>query len=363
MRSTQNNIFAVRIAALRKEMKSKGLDSFITSASPSLRYLCGYSGSNGLLIVAGRRTIFLTDFRYKETTRTTVHADSKFITQGSLTQEAAGQHFFSGVKRIGFEKERTTVAEFEIRKKYIGEKRLVPVSGIIESLRSVKDETELQLLRKAFEISDTVFTQIIGIITPGMTELELSAEISYLHKSLGAENDSFDVIVASGVRGSLPHGTASTKRLKTKEFITLDFGCLYGGYHSDMTRTVCIGTPTAEMNKVYGIVLDAQQRACEAVRSGVHANALDAIARDRITKAGYGKYFGHSLGHGVGLEIHELPRVAPKSSDILTEGNVITVEPGIYLPKKFGIRIEDTVIVRQNGSDVLTGSPKELIML
>jgi Xaa-Pro aminopeptidase len=363
MSSTKNNIYPVRIAALRKEMKSKGLDSFVTSSLPSMRYLCGYTGSNGMLIVTGRRTIFLTDFRYKETVRTSVSADTKLITQGSLTQAASERKIFSALKKIGFEKDRTTVAEFEIKKKFIGEKKLIPVTGIVESLRSVKDDSELRTLKSAFDISDTVFTQILGIITPGMTELELSAEISYRHKSLGAENDSFDVIVASGVRGSLPHGTASTKKLKQREFITLDFGCLYGGYHSDMTRTVCIGTPTAEMKKVYGIVLDAQQRACEAVRSGVHANVLDAIARDRITKAGYGKYFGHSLGHGVGLEIHELPRVAPKSSDILTEGNVITVEPGIYIPKKFGVRIEDTLIVRQNGYDVLTGSPKELIVL
>ncbi len=363
MKAAENNIYRTRIAAIRKEMKHQGLDSFVTSSFPSMRYLCGYSGSNGMLIVTGRTTIFFTDFRYKETTQTSVAADKKIITQGSLTQAAADQKFFSALKKIGFEKERVTVADLEIKTRFIGEKKLVPTAGIVESLRSVKDASELRTLKQAFDISDKVFQQILGIIKPGMTELELSAEISYRHKSLGAENDSFDVIVASGVRGSLPHGTASLKKLKRREFITLDFGCLYGGYHSDMTRTVCIGTPTSEMRKVYGIVLDAQQKSCDAVRSGVRARDLDSIAREITTKAGFGKEFGHSLGHGVGLDIHELPRIAPKSTDILAEGNVITIEPGIYIPKKFGIRIEDTLVVRQNGYDVLTASPKELIVL
>ncbi|MFZ4619758.1 MAG: M24 family metallopeptidase [Bacteroidota bacterium] len=363
MNAQLNKIYHPRVAALRKEMKALGLDSFVTSSGATLRYLCGYSGSNGMLVVTGRATIFLTDFRYKESSQTSVAADKKFITQGSLTKAAAEQKIFSPLKMVGYEKDKITVADFEVKKEFIGEKKLVPTAGISESLRSVKDTSELRTLKHAFDISDSVFDQILDIIEPGMTELELSAEISYLHKSFGAENDSFDVIVASGMRGSLPHGTATTKKLKRGEFITLDFGCLFNGYHSDMTRTVCLGKPTAEMKKVYSIVQDAQQRSCDAVRSGVRARDLDSIAREIITKAGYGKEFGHSLGHGVGLEIHELPRIAPKSTDILAEGNVITIEPGIYIPKKFGIRIEDTLVVRQNGFDVLTASPKELITL
>jgi Xaa-Pro aminopeptidase len=201
------------------------------------------------------------------------------------------------------------------------------------------------------------------MIKPGMTELEISAEISYLHKKHGAHNDAFDVIVASGVRGSLPHGTATSKTIENGEFITLDFGCVVDGYHSDMTRTICIGTPTAEMKKIYRIVLDAQQKASDAVRSGISSKKIDEIARKHIQSRGYGKYFGHSVGHGVGLEIHELPRVAPKSKERLTTGNVITIEPGIYIPKKFGVRIEDTVVVRERGCEVLTGSPKELIII
>ncbi len=363
MTPTQRKIFRQRITAMRKGMKKQGLDSFVTSFLPSMQYLCGYTGSNGMLLVTETTTVFFTDFRYRESVQTSVEAGKKIITQGSLTQAASEHKFFSSLRAIGFEKERTSVAELEIKQKFIGGKKLLPVAGIVESLRAVKHASEIRTLKLAFDISDKVFQQILGIIKPGMTELELSAEISYRHKMLGATNDSFDVIVASGVRGSLPHGTASEKKLRQREFITLDFGSVVGGYHSDMTRTICLGTPTTEMKKVYGIVADAQQRACDAVKHGVRSRDLDGVSRELIAGAGYGKFFGHSLGHGVGLEIHELPRIAPKSGDILAEGNVITIEPGIYLPKKFGVRIEDTLVVRQNGYDVLTGSPKELIEL
>lgn len=363
MNPALTRLYRPRIAALRSAMSASRLDAFITTSGPSLRYLSGYAGSNGMLLVTGKKSVLLTDFRYKEIVRTTVAADRVLISQGSLTRAADDAKLFAGLKRIGFEKDRTTVAEYQIRADVIGKKRLVPTSGIVEGLRSVKDDAEIGTLKKAFAISDAVFTEILGIIRPGITELDLSAEISYRHKRYGAENDAFDVIVASGVRGSLPHGTATTKKLKQREFITLDFGCIAGGYHSDMTRTVCIGAPTADMKKVYGIVAEAQQRALDAVRAGVPAQKIDAIAREHITRSGYGKYFGHSLGHGVGLEIHELPRVAPKSSEVLTEQQVITIEPGIYLPGKFGVRIEDTIVVRTGAPDVLTGSPKGLIIL
>lgn len=363
MSTSADDIHRRRVAMLRAGLKLRRLDAFVTSHAASLRYLCGYSGSNGLLIITPQRSVFLTDFRYKEAVASEVTADLTIIGAGSLLQVAADRKHLAGRKQIGFEKEHLTVAAMESVRRLIDPKRIVPVAGLVEQLRMVKDDTELALLRNAFTISDKVFTRVLGIIKPGITERELSAEISYLHKRYGAENDSFDVIVASGARGSLPHGTASDKPLRNREFITLDFGCLYNGYHSDMTRTVCLGSPTAEMRKVYRIVADAQQRGCDAVRAGIEARKVDGVSRRMIANAGYGKFFGHSLGHGVGLDIHELPRVAPKSADVLKEGNVITIEPGIYLPGRFGIRIEDTVIVRTAGCDLLTGSPKELIVL
>jgi Xaa-Pro aminopeptidase len=363
MTSEQSAIFASRISALRSSLTAKKLDAFVTSHSASLRYLCGYTGSNGLLIVTTRTSFFLTDFRYKEMMQTGVEAAKKQIGKGSLLLHAAENGTFAKLRRIAFEKEHLSVAAFETVRSCIDPKRTILTSGLVESLRAVKDPSELELLKQAFAISDKVFQTILGSIAPGMSELELSAEISYLHKMLGAENDSFDVIVASGVRGSMPHGTATDKPLRKGEFITLDFGCLYQGYHSDMTRTVCLGTPTPEMKNVYAIVKEAQQRGCDAVKAGASAKRIDGISRKFIASKGFGKYFGHSLGHGVGLDIHELPRIAPKSRDTLVDGNVITIEPGIYLPGRFGIRIEDTVIVRNEGCEVLTGSPKELIII
>ncbi|MFA6469814.1 MAG: Xaa-Pro peptidase family protein [Bacteroidota bacterium] len=352
-----------RIAALRNEFRSLKLDAFMTSALPTMQYLCGYSGSNGLLIVDNRSTHFFTDFRYQEYIQSAVTADAKIIGKGSLAQVAAKKGLFSSFKKIAIEQDRMTLAEFVFLKKIISPGKFVLTSGIVEQLRVVKDHWETVALKRAFAISDRVFHQLLGVIKPGMNELEISAEISSLHKKNGAENDAFDVIVASGVRGSLPHGTATEKKIHPGEFITLDFGCIFGGYHSDMTRTICVGKPSAEMKKVYRTVLESQQKACDAVRSGIPAKSLDRIARQHIAAKGYGKYFGHSLGHGVGLEIHEMPRIAPKSKDILEAGNVITIEPGIYLPGRFGVRIEDTVIVTAKGSEVLTRSPKELITI
>ncbi len=355
--------FQRRIADLRSEMQRQKIDVFISSFLPTTKYLCGFHGSNGLLIVTKSKSYFLTDFRYDEIIQTEVSADVKIVMQGSLSKAASEKKIFSSLKNIAFEKDRLTVSEFENLKKNLSGKKLIPVSGIVENLRTVKDDAEIQTLKLAFSISDKVFQSIIGMIKPGMTELEISAEISYLHKKFGAQNDAFDVIVASGVRGSLPHGNATSKKIGNNEFVTLDFGCVMDGYHSDMTRTICVGKPTAEMKKVYRIVLDAQQKACDAVRSGIAAKKIDAIARKHIQSRGYGKYFGHSVGHGVGLEIHELPRIAPKSKEKLNSGNVITIEPGIYIPKKFGVRIEDTVVVRDRGCEILTGSPKGLIII
>jgi Xaa-Pro aminopeptidase len=360
---SQNYNYHSRIKNLRNEMQRKKVDAFVSSALPTMHYLCGFHGSNGLLIVTRTTSHFLTDFRYQEIIQTEVCADETTVTQGSLFQAAADKKIFFPLQKIAFEKERLTVAEFDTLKKNLAGKKLIPVFGMIENLRAVKDEDEILTLKRAFNISDRVFQTIIGKIKPGISELEISAEISYLHKKYGAQNDAFDVIVASGDRGSLPHGTASAKKIGNGQFITLDFGCVMDGYHSDMTRTVCVGKPTAEMKKVYHVVLDAQQKACDAVCSGISSKKIDAIARKHIQSRGYGKYFGHSLGHGVGLEIHELPRVAPKRKEKLISGNVITIEPGIYLPKQFGVRIEDTVVVREQGCEILTSSPKELIII
>jgi Xaa-Pro aminopeptidase len=292
-----------------------------------------------------------------------VIADKKIIGKGLLIEFAAKEKLFHRLKKIGFEKDHLSVSEFEELEKAIGKKRLLPVQHLVENLRAVKDAEEIALLSKAIEISDSVFKKILGILKPGVSELDISAEISYLHKKLGAEGDAFEVIAASGERGALPHGRASEKKIASDEFVTLDFGCVYRGYHSDMTRTVVVGKPSEEMKKVYQIVLEAQRKAADSVKEKISAKKVDSIARNVIASHGYGKYFGHSLGHGVGLEIHEQLRLSQTSKNILQSGNTVTIEPGIYLPRKFGVRIEDIIVVRNNGAETLTLSPKELIVL
>jgi len=352
-----------RVAALRKGLQKKKLDAFIISHLPNIQYLTGFTGSNCLLLITDDASIFLTDFRYNEQIQSEVTADEKIIGKGSLIEFAAKKKIFQNYKRIGFEEDYLSVTDFETLEKAIGKKRLVATQNSVEKLRSVKDGQEIGLIAKAVEISDSVFKKILGILKPGISELDISAEISYLHKKLGAEGDAFEVIVASGERGALPHGRASEKKIASGEFVTLDFGCVYRGYHSDMTRTAAVGTPTDEMKKVYKIVFDAQRKAVESMKEKVSAKKIDSAARNYIASQGYGKYFGHSLGHGVGLEIHEHLRLSQTGKNILQAGNVVTVEPGIYLPKKFGVRIEDIVVVRSNGAETLTTSSKELIVV
>ena len=352
-----------RIQRLRSELEKKNLDAFITGHLPNVRYLTGFSGSHGLSIVTGSKSFFLTDFRYKEQVRTQVTADKTFIRGGNLVESDAFRTIVASSKRIGFEQRHLTVSEYFALTKAVGKKKLVAVEGMVERLRSIKDADEIKIIKRAVEITDKVFQKILGKIRPGISELDISAEISFLHKKFGAENDAFDTIVASGKRGALPHGSASLKKIQKNEFVTLDFGCIYNGYHSDMTRTVCVGRPTSKMKKVYSIVLDAQHKALEYISVSASSKKADTVARNHIAAHGFGKYFGHSLGHGVGLEIHEDLRLSQQSKEILAEGNVVTVEPGIYLPGQFGVRIEDVVLVRHKGLEILSSSPKDLILL
>lgn len=229
--------------------------------------------------------------------------------------------------------------------------------------RMVKDETELQMLTRAEAIGDAAFTHILDRIKPGITEKEIALELEFFMKRQGATKLSFDTIVASGSNSSMPHAQVTNRKIVNGDFVTMDFGCVYEGYCSDMTRTIAVGEPTAEMKKVYQIVLDANLRAMEGIKEGVRCNEIDAIARNHIKESGYGEYFGHGLGHGVGLDIHEEPRFSPKCDVITKENMVITDEPGIYLPGQFGVRIEDLVVVKKNGYQKLSMSSKELIVL
>lgn len=355
--------YTLRIQALRASLQAKGLDAFVTSYLPNVRYLTGFTGSNALLVISRTTVYFLTDFRYKDQVRDEVFAEEKIVGRGSLTELAAKKKIFSAFKSIGVEKDHVSIGQLEDVKKYSGKKSLTAVRGLIEEIRSTKDENEIECIKKAVHTTDAVFAKVVPMIKPGVRETDIAAEISYFHKKSGAEKDAFDTIVASGERSALPHGRASSKKIAAGEFVTLDFGCICEGYHSDMTRTVSVGKPNGEMKKIYTIVSAAQKYALDAIAAGKTAKSIDAVARGYIALKGYGQYFGHSLGHGVGLEIHESLRLASTNKELLRYGNVVTVEPGIYLPKKFGVRIEDIVVVNNGGCEILTTSPKDLIVL
>ncbi|HLA69090.1 MAG TPA: M24 family metallopeptidase, partial [Bacteroidota bacterium] len=235
--------------------------------------------------------------------------------------------------------------------------------SIVDASVSVKDESEIDLIRKAVSLTEKVFLEVLNIIREGVSELDLAAEIGYLHRKYGAEADAFEPIVASGERGALPHARASAKKIRNRELVTIDLGCRYRGYHSDLTRTVALGRINPERRRLYTVVRDAQQLALDAARDGMTGKELDGVARRHIKSRNLGRFFTHSLGHGLGMQVHENPRISSQSNDILAPGNVITIEPGVYVPGVGGVRIEDDVVIRNRGHELLTTIPKELITL
>ncbi len=240
---------------------------------------------------------------------------------------------------------------------------LIDSSNILTKMRQIKDESEIDIIRKIISMTDQAFSHILKVIEPGMTEVEISLELEFSLRKMGASDRSFDYIVASGQRSSLPHGLASEKKLEKSELLTLDFGGKYKGYCSDLTRTVSLGQPDAKQKEIYNIVLEAQQAGIDAIKPGLSGQEVDAKAREVIVKAGYGEYFGHGLGHALGLEVHETPRLNTRETQILQPGMILTVEPGIYIPGWGGVRIEDVILVKDNGPEVLTQAPKQFIII
>jgi Xaa-Pro aminopeptidase len=352
-----------RLQDLRAQLEHRRLDVLIVSELTHVRYLTGFSGSNGLCVVTPRKHYFLTDNRYKTQAPAEIHDCSLIVTPNGLFQEIAKKKLLGNAQRIGVEAEYLSALTLSMLRNLLHGKKLVLTTSLVETLTEIKDKDEIQCIRQAVEFSDLVFAKILPLIKPGVQETDIAAEISYWHRKFGAEADAFEPIVASGPRGALPHAHASTKKIKNGEFVVLDFGCQYRGYNSDITRTVAVGNPNSEMKKIYQIVLDAQMRAIDFAREGVVARAMDAVARKHIRQHGYGKYFIHSLGHGLGLHVHDPLRLSAQSTSILQAGNVTTVEPGIYIPDFTGVRIEDDIVIRSNGCDILNQSPKNLLVL
>jgi Xaa-Pro aminopeptidase len=358
-----------RIGLLRRKLTKAGLPGLLVTHLPNLRYLSGFTGSSGALAITRRGACLFTDGRYTTQAAEEVSAARVNIVSGSPAV-AALQWLATqpGVETVGFDPALTSVAELSRWKNALPAKLrrsfLVPLeSQLVEPLRWVKDEDELALMSKAALLGCALFEHLLGFIRPGLGELEVAAELEYQARLKGAEGMSFETIVASGSRSALPHGRATDARLPRRGFLTLDFGIILGGYCSDMTRTVYLGKPRTKERASYQAVLEAQEAGVAAVAAGVTCGAVDEAARNVLRRAGLAEAFSHSTGHGVGLEIHELPRIGAGQTARLLPGMVVTIEPGIYLAGQYGIRIEDMVAVTRGGGQVLTPVAKALIEL
>ncbi len=357
------------MGALRRRLKHAGLSGLVVTHLPDLRYLCGFTGSNGALAVTRLQARFFTDGRYRTQSAEEVKAAEIEIASGPATV-AAVQWIAAQAKvdSVGFDPAVTTVAELARWKTALPARLrrslLTPLpASLVEPLRNVKDEDELELTRQAALAGCRLFDHMLDFLRPGIPEVEVAAELEHQARLLGAEGMSFETIVASGARSALPHGHATANPLPRRGFLTMDFGIILKGYCSDMTRTVFLGRPTAEERSVYEAVLEAQETAVRAVMAGARCGDVDEAARGVLRGRGLAEAFTHSTGHGVGLEIHETPRIGAGQTGRLLPGMVITIEPGVYFPGRFGIRIEDMVAVTRTGSEILTPSPKALIEL
>ncbi|MBF0405768.1 MAG: aminopeptidase P family protein [Candidatus Riflebacteria bacterium] len=345
-------------------LDTDSFDGLWITGSSNVQYLTGFTGSSGTLFLSKKEAVFFTDFRYEEQSKHEV-GDSAKITVFKISQKEAFLEFLKShsYKKIGIEGS-LSVEMFEALKKGSEGKFTFGISqSLVESVRKIKDDYEIQCLHKAFEIADKAFDKLLKFIRPGRKEKEIAAKLEYLLATLGSEKTSFDTIVASGERASCPHAKPTDKKACEGEMIKIDFGAVYLGYHSDMTRTIFLGKPDAKFRKIYNTVLEAQQKAVKALKPGLKGIDIDKVARDHIKNEGFGDYFGHGLGHALGLDVHELPALSFKCPETISAGNVVTVEPGIYIPGWGGVRIEDVYIVQEKSNIKLTSTPNKLLSL
>lgn len=360
--------YNARQQRLRKRIVELKLDGLLVTHLPNIRYLCGFTGSAGVLAFSGSKTAFFTDGRYTEQARAEVRAARTVIGKRPAFTEAVDWLLRAKVSSLGIEAEHLTVAMQQnlrtlIRKSSRARVRVRATSLLVEKLRMEKEEPELEQIRAAVLLASSIFPDILKEIRVGVPERTLAAEIEYYCRRAGADGMSFDTLVSSGRRSALPHGVASAEPVAKDGFVILDYGVILGGYCSDMTRTVYVGRIDDRSRSIYAAVLESQQAAVAAVKEGITVDEVDAAARKVLVHSKLAQYFTHSTGHGLGLEIHELPRVARGQPERLKKGMVITIEPGVYIPGFGGVRIEDTVTVTAAGCEVLTPTSKELITI
>ena len=352
-----------RVRSLREVLSETEAEALFVSSRYNIRYLSGFTGDSGWLLVTNNNAYLITDFRFVIQAKNEAPGVEVVMYWDKMVDTLKDILFQEKIYKLGFEADHQTYSQYQKLSEALSEVKLVGLRSVVEQLRSRKDPGEIETIKKAVDIADEAFNHVLGFIKPGIKEFELAAEIEYYLRKSGAEKPSFDTIIGSGFRGALPHGTASKRQVREGDLIVIDFGAMLNGYCSDLTRTVAVGKVLQDQRTVYEIVLEAQQAAIASVRPGVKCSEVDAVARKIIEEKGYGKDFGHGLGHGVGLEIHESPRLNTRNHEELTEGMVITIEPGIYLDGWGGVRIEDIVVVTPNGCEVLTKSRKDLLQV
>ncbi|MCL5290657.1 MAG: M24 family metallopeptidase [Eubacteriales bacterium] len=352
-----------RVAKLRRYLAGAGIKAFFVTSPENRFYISGFSGSAGSLLFVGDKSYLFVDFRYA------IQAAQE--TEGYEIVEIPSQDYVkleeiireNNISSMAFESDQLAVSQYREMQDKLYRLELKPVSGIIETMRMNKDDLEIAAIDEAVELSDKALADILPLLRPGAKERNVALELEYVMRRYGAERAAFNIIVASGPRAALPHGVASDRLMQEGDLVILDFGAVWQGYHSDITRTVVLGQPDPFQMEIYDIVLEAQMRGVASISAGKAANDVDFEVRSVIEWYGYGKYFGHGTGHGLGLNIHEGPRLSPRDRTILKKGMVVTVEPGIYLPDWGGVRIEDTVVVEESGCRVLTRSPKEKLII
>lgn len=351
------------IKQIAARLPEYGLDAMLITSESGERYALGFHGE-GLLLVARDGAHYTTDGRYIEAARERITGAEVSLVSAGRGHLAQARAYIEekGLRNVGFESGAMTV---DAHRRYTQELPciLTPAQPLLDGLRASKDPEELAMMRRAQQITDEAFKAILNFIRPGMTEREIAARLVYELLRRGGEKVSFDPIVAAGANGSMPHAVPGDQVVEAGMFITMDFGCKVEGYCSDMTRTVALGQPTEEMERVYAAVLAAQKAGINAARAGVPGREVDAAARQVIAEAGYGEFFTHSFGHSLGIDIHESPNASPSENTLLPAGAVVSAEPGIYLPGRFGVRIEDVLVLKEGGCEDITASPKNLIVL
>jgi len=357
-----NSIYSKRQTKLKTALSAKGLDGLLITNLTNIRYICGFTGSAASCLVTPEGQYFITDGRYIEQSKEQVKGFDRYIDMDSHFAQIKNNNLNPNGFKLGFEGSHMSFAQYETMVKTFPNTTWENTSMIVEDLASVKDDYELDCLRTAVEITDKVYEEILPMLRPGFTEKQVANTMVSKYREY-AEGEAYSPIVATGPNGALPHAIPTDREFQKGDFIVIDAAAKYGGYHADMTRTPVVGEATEKHHEIYSIVKEAQQRGCDAAKAGVPCKVVDAATRDYIGDMGYGDYYTHGTGHGLGLEIHTSPRFSPQSEATLEKNNVMTIEPGIYLAGWGGVRIEDDVIIHEDGCEILNKTTKDLVVL